>query len=98
MNQYRPTATATEISARDAARLVDEDARRRRRERQPISQALDDSGVRTDLRRRAEQDQAAVLQDQRDAERENELRVVALALGADDADAGDARDQKRCSR
>jgi len=46
------------------------------------------------LRRRAEQDEAAVLQDEREAEGENELRVMPFALGSGDADAGHARNQE----
>ena len=42
---------------------------------------------------RAEQHQAAVGEHQRDAEREDDLRVVPLGLGRDDARAGDLRDQ-----
>ena len=42
---------------------------------------------------RAEQDQAAIRQHQRDAEREDDLRVVPFGLGRNDARAGDARDQ-----
>src|SRR3546814_2420447 len=43
---------------------------------------------------RAEQDHAAILQDQRDAEGEDELRVMPLALHPGGADAGHPRDQQ----
>jgi len=46
------------------------------------------------LRSGAKQDEAAVLQDERDAEGENELHVMAFAFGSGDADAGYARNQE----
>ena len=79
--------------AADAARLVEEDAEKSP-QNGPISQAALRQRRAHRYRLRAEQDQPAVLQDQRDAERQDELRVVALALGRDRASAGDTRDQE----
>ncbi len=59
-----------------------------------ISQDSRDSGVLHRARQRAEQDQAAVRQHQRNAEREDDLRIVALGLGRDDTRAGDVADQE----
>ena len=56
----------------------------------PISHDERDSGVR----RRAEHDQPAILQDQRNAERRQDLSVSSGTLGLGDTGAGDAGDDE----
>ena len=92
MNQYRPTAAATEISAAILRALLTKIAlpscrsgslpcaRRQRRAHR--------------LRCRTEQNQTAILENERNTQRQNELSVMAIPFDSGYADAGHARDQQ----
>ena len=82
MNQYRPTVAATDDQRGDPARLVDED-RAGIAKRQRNSHALADSGVRTDCGVEPNRIRPPFSRISADAQRQNELSVVAIAFGAD---------------